>query len=154
LVIMRTEVAQLDVRFRLEALGERREDARFADAGFARDQHDLAVASLDARPAAQQEVDFLVAANEPAQRCPAQRLEPARQDARTGPVPARQRPGDTLPVEGAEIAVFEEIAEKPARPRRDDDGVRLGERLQPGSKVRRCADYRLLLRRAFADQLS
>ena len=62
--------------------------------GFAGDQHDLAVARLGARPAAQQQVDLLVAADQPGQRRSAQCLEPARDDARTQHLPGRHRPGD------------------------------------------------------------
>ena len=64
--------------------------------------------------------------------------------------------GPAMPFEldGAEIAVLEEIADQPARARGDDDRVRLGQGLQPGGEVRRFADDRLLLRRAFADQIA
>jgi len=44
-------------------------------------------------------------------------------------LPRRHRPGDALHLDGAEIAVFEEIADQPARARGDDDRVRLGGRL-------------------------
>ena len=44
-----------------EALFQLCGDARLADAGLAGDQHDLAVSRLGARPAPQQEVDFLFA---------------------------------------------------------------------------------------------
>ena len=50
--------------------------------------------------------------------------------------------------------ILEEIADQPARARGDDDRVRLGQGLQPGGEVRRLADDRLLLRRAFADQIA
>ena len=45
----------------VQALLQCRGDAGFAEAGFARDQHDLAVAGLGACQPAQQQVDFLVA---------------------------------------------------------------------------------------------
>ena len=142
------------MRLGVEALRQCRGDARLADAGFAGDQHDLAVARLGARPAAQQQVDLLVAADQRGQRRSAQRLEPARDDARTQHLPGRHRRGDALDLDGAEIAVLEEIADQPARARGDDDRVRLGQGLQPGGEVRRLADDRLLLRRAFADQIA
>ena len=69
-------------------------------------------------------------------------------------LPGRHRPGDALDLDGAEIAVLEEIADQPARARGDDDRARLGQGLQPGGEVRRFADDRLLLRRAFADQIA
>ena len=89
-----------------------------------------------------------------AQRRSAQRLEPARDGARTQHLPGRHRPGDALHLDGAEIAVLEEIADQPARARGDDDRVRLGQGLQPGGEVRRLTDDRLFLRRAFADQIA
>ena len=62
--------------------------------------------------------------------------------------------GDALHLDGAEIAVLEEIADQPTRACGDDDRVRLGQGLQPGGEVRRFADDRLLLRRAFADEVA
>jgi hypothetical protein len=41
------------MRLGMEALRQCRGDARLAEAGFARDQHDLAIARLGTRPAAQ-----------------------------------------------------------------------------------------------------
>jgi hypothetical protein len=120
------------MRLGLKPVLQCRGDARLAEAGFATDQHDLAVARLGARPAPQQQVDLLVAADHPGPRRSAQRLEPARNDTRTQYLPSRHRRGDPLALDGAEIAVFEEIAEQPARASRDDDRVRLGQGLQPG----------------------
>jgi len=65
----------------MEALHQCRSDARLADAGFARDQHDLTVARLGARPAAQQQVDFIIAAHQRRQRGAAQRFEAALDNA-------------------------------------------------------------------------
>ena len=142
------------MRLGVEALRQCRAQARLADAGLAGDQHHLAVAGLGALPAPQQKFDLLVAADQPAQRRAAQRLEPALHRARTQHLPSRHRRGDALDLDGAEIAVLEEIADQPARARGDDDRVRLGQGLQPGGEVRRFADDRLLLRRAFADQIA
>ena len=142
------------MRLAVKALRQCRGDARLADAGFAGDQHDLAVARLGARPAPQQQVDLLVAADQRGQRRSAQGLEPARDDARTQHLPGRHRRGEALDLDGAEIAVLEEIADQPARAGGDDDRIRLGQGLQTGGEVRRLADDRLLLRRAFADQIA
>ena len=46
---------------------------------------------------------------------------------------------DALDLDSAEIAVLEEIADQPVRVCGDDDGVRLGQGLQPGGEVRRFA---------------
>ncbi len=85
---------------------------------------------------------------------PRKRLEPALHRAGTQHLPSRHRRGDALHLDGAEIAVLEEIADQPARACGDDDRVRLGQGLQTGGEVRRFADDRLFLRRAFADQIA
>jgi hypothetical protein len=54
------------VRFGVESLLQRRDDARLAEARFAGDQHDLPFPCLGAFPATQQQIDLLVAADQPA----------------------------------------------------------------------------------------
>jgi hypothetical protein len=153
-MIGRAEIAQVEIWLAVQALRQCRDHARLADAGFARDQHDLTIARLGARPAPQQQVDFLVPADQSGQRRSAQCLEPARNCARTQHLPSRHRRGDALDLDGAEIAVFEEITDQPARARGDDDGAGLGQGLQPRREVRCFADDRLFLRRALADQIA
>ena len=75
-----------------------------------------------------------------------QRLEAAFHRTRPQRRPGPHRPGDALEVLGPEIPELEEIAEKLSRALRDNDRVRLGNRLQTRRKVRRLADDRLLLR--------
>ena len=72
----RAEIAQAEMWRGLEALRQCRGDARFANARLAGDQDDLPIARFGARPAAQQQVDFLVAADQRAQRRSAQGFEP------------------------------------------------------------------------------
>src|SRR5271155_211558 len=67
LVIGRAEIPQAEMRLGVKPLRQCCGDARLAETGFAGDQHDLAVPRLGARPAAQQQVDLLVAADQPAQ---------------------------------------------------------------------------------------
>src|SRR5215468_2301506 len=81
--IGRAEIPQAKMRLLLQALLQCRSDARLADAGLAGDQHDLTVAGLGARPATQQQVDLLVAADQRAQRRSVQCLEAARNGARS-----------------------------------------------------------------------
>ena len=69
--------------FRVEAPFQLRCDTRLADPGFAGDQHDLAVANLGARPAAQQQIELLVTADQRGQRRAVQCLESARDGARS-----------------------------------------------------------------------
>ena len=52
------------MRLGVKALLQCRGDARLADTGLAGDEHDLTVAGLGARPAAQQEVYLLAAADQ------------------------------------------------------------------------------------------
>ena len=75
---------------------------------------------------------------------------------RSDAIPARPAPAsdDALDLEAAKVAVFEEIADQPTRGQGDDDSVRLSEALQTGGEVGRLANNRLLLRRAFADQIA
>jgi hypothetical protein len=69
-------------------------------------------------------------------------------------LPSRQRHINPFDLDSAEIAIFEQIADEPSRTGSDDDRIRLGQALQPRSQVWRLSDDRLLLRRAFADQIA
>ena len=129
LVIGRAEIAQTEMWLDVEVLVQCLSDARFAEAGFAGDEHNLAVARLCARPAPRQQVDFLIAANQWGQHRSPQCLEPARDATRPQHVPGRHRRGDALDFDGAEIAVFEKVADQPARAPGDDNSVRLGQGL-------------------------
>ena len=128
-------------------------DARFADAGLARDQHDAAVAALRLLPAAQEQVDLLVAADE-RRGGRAQRLEPALGGARAQHLPRRHILGEALERDGAEIAILEQAADQPPCARCNHHGARLGQRLEASGKVGRLADDRLLLGRARADEVA
>ena len=63
------------MRRRVEALAERLGDARLADAGFAREQEDLAFAGRRPVPPLHQHAEFVVAADQGQERA-AQRFEP------------------------------------------------------------------------------
>ena len=125
----------------------------FADAGLAGNQHDRALAALRLLPAAHQQRQLLVAADE---RCRgrAQRLEAALGTALAQYPRGCDRRRQASDLEGAEILVVEEPAGQMPRARRDHHGSRLGQRLQPRREVRRLADHRLLLRRPLADQIA
>ena len=75
---------------------------------FAGDKHNLAVAGLGARPTTQQQVDLLVAADEPDRCRPAQRLESARDDTWTRYLPNRHPPVDACHLNGVKVAILEE----------------------------------------------
>src|SRR6516165_268994 len=91
LVVGRTEIAQAEMRLAAEPLLQSGHNARLADAGLSGDEHDLTVPCLGARPATQQQVDLLVAANQRAQRRAAQRLETACNDTLSQHLPAADR---------------------------------------------------------------
>jgi len=114
----------------------------------------LTGARLGARPAPQQQVYLLVAADKRGQRRSTQRFEAALNDARTQYLPSRHRHSDTLDLNGPDIPVFEKIADQPARARGNDNSVRLGQRLKTGGEVRRLANDGLLLGRACANQIA
>ena len=65
----------------------------------------------------------------------------------------RRSSGSRL-ADSAEVAIFEQIAYQTTGARGDDDGIRLGQGLQAGGEVWSFADDRLLLRRAFTDQIA
>ncbi len=76
LVVRRAEIPQADMRLGSDILGERRRQPRLADARLAGDQHHPSLAALRLLPAADEQLDFLLAPHE--RRLPrAQRLEPA-----------------------------------------------------------------------------
>src|SRR4029077_20869284 len=85
---------------------------------------------------------------------PAQCLKSAPDDARTQHLPTRNLRGHAFYLHRAEGAVFEEIADQPARARGDHDSVRLGQALQAGGEVRRLTDNRLFLGRACTNQIA
>src|SRR6516165_3721748 len=102
-MIRRTEVAQTDMLLAAQSLHDRSDGARFANTRLAGDQHDLAVSSLRARPSAQQQVDFLIAADQRAHHRFVQRVEPAGDGARTQHLPYRHRLADSLDLSGAKV---------------------------------------------------
>src|SRR5262249_39357788 len=114
LVIGRAEIPQAEMRLRLEALGQGRGKARLADPGLARNQYDLAFTRFGAPPGPQQQIDLRAAPNQRAERRSAQGLEPTRDSTRAQRLPCRNRPGDPLELDLAEISVFEQIAGQPA----------------------------------------
>ncbi len=81
-------------------------------------------------------------------------LEPALRD--TGAQHPRRphRPSNAFDPDLAQIAVFEQPAGEPTGLRPDHHRARLGQRLQPGGEIGRLPDYRLLLRRTLADEIS
>jgi len=98
------------MRLAAEPLLQSGHNARLADAGLSGDEHDLTVPCLGARPATQQQVDLLVAANQRAQRRAAQRLETACNDTLSQHLPAADRRAAADGFECAALAAVEQVA--------------------------------------------
>src|SRR5437762_8658303 len=103
------------MRLGAEPLRQYRREARLADAGFTGDQDHLAIPRLSARPAAQQKVDLLVAADQRGQRRSTQRLEAALDDTGAQYSPGHHRLGDALDFNRTEITDLKEPAHQAAR---------------------------------------
>src|SRR6516225_9359134 len=127
------------MQFGADPLDKGLSDARFADAGLARDQHNAPLARLGLLPSAQKQVDLLVA---PDKGCSsrAQRLEAAIDGADAGYLPDLHRIVEALEGQGTERGVFEEEAEEAAGVAVDHHRVGRGDRLKPRRKVGGLAD--------------
>ena len=128
----------------LEPLAQRAQDAALADAGFARQQHHLAFAVLRLRPAAQQQIQFLVAADQRRQRASAvMGIEAAFRRQGTLHPPGVNGFGDPFQVVFAKIAQFKGIADQAAGRGGDDDLVGGGQSLQTRGQIGRAAHRQL-----------
>ena len=113
----------------------------------------LAFAALRLLPAAQQQLDFLVAADQ-RRRNDVQRLEPALRRADAQHLPGLDVRGEALEGDRAEIAILEQAADQLFRAGRDHYRARLRQRLQPSREVRCLADDRLFLGGAGANEIA
>src|SRR5262249_59417824 len=100
---------QARVRLAGDVLGESRRKAGLADAGFARDQHDLPFALPGEALAFQQEIEFVFAVDEIGQTRRADRLEAALRSRHALNRPRRHRRGNTLDLLPAHAAQTEPI---------------------------------------------
>ncbi len=105
LMVRRAEIAQAGMRLGFDALGKRGGEPRLADARLAGDQHHPSFAALRLLPAADKQIDFLVAPDQ--RRLPrAQCLEAAQHPALASDPPCRLRlgkPGERLRAEIGEV---------------------------------------------------
>ena len=123
LMVRRAEIAQPRVRLALDALRQRRGQARLADARLARDQHHPPLAGLRLLPAPQQQIELLVAPDE-RRRLRAQRLEAAQDAAFADHAPGALRLGKAGERLRPEILEFEQRADLPPRALGDDERAR------------------------------
>src|SRR5215469_17508272 len=120
----------------IKAFFHGRGDPGLAEAGFARDQDDLAVPRFSAFPSVHEQVNLVITANQPGQSWPTQGLEPARDGAWAQHLPGRHGPGDALQLDSAKIAIFEKISNQSVRRSSDRDRVRRIKVMKKSCKVR------------------
>ena len=154
LMMRLAEIAQANMRLVLDLIFQRRRQARFTDARLAGEQDHAAFVVFEPLPAPQQQLHFLVAADQRCAAFRAQGFEAAGDAALAQHAPRRNEPGKALQLGRRNRFVFEDVAGEPPRRRIDDQGVRRGERLQTGGEIGRLADYIALLRLAGADQFA
>ena len=142
----RAEVAQAEVRLAGDSFEQRRAEARLADAGLAREQDDAACAGLRLLPAAQQQLEFFVAAQQRRDARLVQGLEAVFRRAEARDLPRLHGLGEALECCHAEIAVIEQAAGEAARDGLDHHRVRFGQHLQAGGEAGRAADNAVLRR--------
>ena len=147
-------MAEPRVPLTLQARAQLAHDARFADPGFAREQHHLPFATLRQLPAVKQQAELVLAPDQRGQAGRVHRLEAALGGADADHPPGPDWLGEALEMLRAEVGQLEQLAYEPPRPLADDDAAGLGDHLQAGREVGRLADHGLLLRGAVADQLT
>src|SRR5215831_11893676 len=149
-MVRRAEAAQADVWIIAQPLHHGLGEARFADAGFTRYQHDRAIAAFYLLPSAHQQLDLLIAA-EQGRPGYAQGLEAAIDRARTDDSPDRHQSAKSCDKHAPESEILEESTDEAAGAAVDDHSVRLGQRLKPRGQIRGLTYDLLLLRRARPD---
>ena len=115
--------------------------ARFPDPGLTREQHDLTLAVRDPLAAAEQQLDFLDAADQRRQIVRrGESLEPAAEVAAADNTPRSDRLGQPFELMRAEVLEGEHIADQATSAVGHDDAVRRHERLQAHGHDRRGPD--------------
>jgi hypothetical protein len=108
-----------------QSLQDRLYDARFANAGFARNQDHLPIAQLGLFPSAKKQVDLLVAANQRRSGC-SKRLEPALGGTFAQRLPRGDILSEPLESDRPKVAVLEQAADQPVCGRCNHHCPRLG----------------------------
>src|SRR5262249_9063648 len=99
-MMRRTEIMQPDRPLGFKLLQQCPGNPGLADAGLAGNEHDLPFALLGPRPAAQQQLDFLIAADQRAERYRTQRRKAVLDRAFSQHLPSRHWPGQPLQCDG------------------------------------------------------
>ncbi len=154
LMMRETKVAHASRVVGFDLVEQRRDQARLADAGFARQQHHAAVIVFGLRPPAGQQIELLVAADQRHLVGLAQLLEAALHALFTEHAPGGDRTIEALERARIDRFVFEQIAGQTARRGGDQHCVWSRDRLQTRGEVGRLADDVAFLRLAAADQFA
>src|SRR5918995_1402814 len=123
-----------------QALDQAPGEARFADAGLAREEHDLAVAVLGPGPALEQDAELVLAPDQRGEMLAMQRLEAALGAALAFDPPGREGLGEALEAERTEVGQLEQPADQAAGRLADHDTAGRRERLEARREVRRLAN--------------
>ena len=152
-MVRRAETAQADVRIIAQPLHRGLGEARFADAGLTRYQHDRAIAAFYLLPAAHQQLDLLIAAKQWSSGY-AQGFEAAIDRARGYHSPDRHRVAEASDGHAPESEILEEPPDEAAGATVDDHRVRFGQRLKPRGQIGGLTDHLMLLRCALPDEIA
>jgi hypothetical protein len=135
-------------------LAQRLDQARLADPGLAREEHDLALPGPGLPPAAEEQLQLLLAPDERRRRAAVPRLEAALGPAFGDDAEGRDRCREALERLRPERLELEELAHQPAGGGGDHHLVGPGEGLEPGGEVGGLADHGLFPRRALAQEVA
>ncbi len=143
-IVRRAEIAQARLPFALKPLQQIFGDARLADAGLAREQHDLALAAPGLIPTAQQPVDLLLPADQRRKGAHAPRLEPADAGYVAAHLPRLDGLRQSSDPDDAERVAVEHPPHQPTRAGGDHHLARRCRGLQQRRHVWRLADRNAL----------
>jgi hypothetical protein len=129
-------------------------EPRLADPRLAREQHDLALAVARLPPAAQQQRDLLLAADERREAPGLTRLEAALNPSLARDAPRHDRLGEALEPLRPDVVELEQAADQSARRVADHYRVRRSQHLHPPRKIRHVADHGRFAGGAFANQVA
>ena len=153
-MVQGTLVEKLGVPSVCDALGNRCDDAGFADAFLAGDENDLPLALPSLPLACAQKRALFFTIDESGQTRGMRPLETALQGDDALDRPRRDRLGKSLEVVSTEVAQAERIREQPARGAGDDDLSGLRQALQSRGEIRGIADERIVPQRAAAAEIA
>src|SRR5262245_53845897 len=147
-------VPERDVLFGCELLIYRACQARLTDARLSSEERNAASTAFGLLPAAQQELELLLATQNGRSAGWVPRLEAVLNPTGARHLVHMHRSGETLEVMSAEVAVMEQHSEETVRLRADQQRAGLRHRLEARGEIGGLANGRVLLRRPFPHQVA